>query len=199
MHCACGATRDAPVALTIVSCVACGAAMSRSIPIQYATPPTRTLVTTATFATQLLGTFAFALALVWIVALRVTAPPVIAVLLAGAAAVFAGGHAHRGNVIALGICTAFDLVVATFLLLRLPVTEAFAWPALARLHVHPRCHRVHRGDATGAPVRGLAGRAARGPRQDLIASRSCVPGCEPARSHVDILFHTEDVAQLVER
>lgn len=137
MHCACGATREAPAGLTIVSCVACGAAMSRSIPIQYATPPTRTLVTTATFATQLLGTLAFALALVWIVALRVTAPPIIAVLIAGAGAVFAAGHAHRGNVIALGICTVFDLAAAAFLLARLSVTEAFAGPALARLHVHP--------------------------------------------------------------
>jgi hypothetical protein len=137
MHCACGATRDAPAGLTIVSCVACGAAMTRSIPIQYATPPARTLVTTATFATQLLGTLAFALALVWIVALRITAPPIIAVLLAGAVAVFAGGHAHRGNVIALGVCTAFDLAVAVFILARLSATEAFAWPALARLHVAP--------------------------------------------------------------
>lgn len=135
MHCACGATRDAPQGLTIVSCVACGAAMSRSIPIQYATPPARTLVTTATFATQLLGTFAFALALVWIVALHVTAPPAIAVLLAGAGAVFAGGHAHRGNVVALGICTVFDLAVATVLLARLAPT--FTGPALARLHVEP--------------------------------------------------------------
>lgn len=78
---------------------------------------------------------AFALALVWIVALHVTQPAVIAVMIAGAACVFAGGNAHRGNVIALGICAAFDTAVAVLALARLPITEAFAWPPLARFHL----------------------------------------------------------------
>ena len=137
MYCACGATRHAPAGLTIVSCVACGARMSRTMPITYAKPPSRAFVSTATFASQLLGTAAFALAIVWIVALRVTTPPVIAVLLAGAVAVFAGGNAHRGNIIALGICTVFDLAVAGLALPRLALTETFAAPALARLGVAP--------------------------------------------------------------
>lgn len=137
MYCACGATRHAPSGLTIVSCVACGARMSRTMPITYAKPPSRAFVATATFASQLLGTFAFALALVWIVALRSTEPPVVGVLLAGAVAVFAGGNAHRGNVIALGICTVLDLAAALFLLARLAVTDAFAGPALARVGIDP--------------------------------------------------------------
>ena len=135
LHCACGATRHAPIALSIVSCVACGRAMAPAEVVIYAPPPSRTLVATATLASQLLGTFAFALGLVWIVALRVTDATILAVMLAGTVAVFAGGNAHRGNVIALGLCAVFDSAVALATLARLPVTEAFAWPPLARFGV----------------------------------------------------------------
>ena len=100
-------------------------------------PPSRKVVATATLASQLLGTIAFALALVWIVALRVTDPVVIAVMVVGAVVVFAGGNAHRGNVIALGICAAFDAGVALAALARLPAADAFVWPPLARFHAAP--------------------------------------------------------------
>lgn len=98
-----------------------------------APPPSRTLVATATLATQLLGTLAFALALVWIVALRVTDPVILAAGLAGAACVFAGGNAHRGNLVALGLCAVFDIGVAVATLARLPAAEAFAVPGFARI------------------------------------------------------------------
>jgi hypothetical protein len=109
--------------------------MSPASPAVYAPPPSRTLVATATLASQLLGTLAFALGLIWIVALRVTDPSIIAVMVAGAICVFAGGNAHRGNVIALGICAVFDVAVAVAALARLPATRAFAWPPLARFDV----------------------------------------------------------------
>jgi hypothetical protein len=132
LHCACGATRRAPIALSIVSCVSCGRAMAPAQVVTYAPPPSRTLVATATLASQLLGTFAFALGLIWIVALRVTDATIISIMFAGTVAVFAGGNAHRGNVIALGLCAVFDLAVATATLARLPFAEAFAQPPLAR-------------------------------------------------------------------
>lgn len=100
--------------------------------VVYAPPPSRTLVATATLASQLLGTLAFALGLIWIAALHVTDAAIVAVMVAGTVAVFAGGNAHRGNVIALGLCAVFDVAVAVATLARLQVTESFAWPPLAR-------------------------------------------------------------------
>jgi len=108
--------------------------MAPESPTIYAQPPARTLVATATLASQLLATIAFALALVWIVALRVSEPAVIAVLCVGAVCVFAGGNAHRGNVIALGICAAFDIAVAITTLVRLPSAVAFTEVPFARFH-----------------------------------------------------------------
>ena len=108
--------------------------MAAATPQAFAPPPSRTRVAAATFASQLLGTFAFALALVWIAMLHVTEPSIIAVMIAGAAVVFAGGHAHRGNLVALVLCAAFDVTAAIALLARLPAAEAFAWPPLARIH-----------------------------------------------------------------
>jgi hypothetical protein len=101
----------------------------------YAPPPSRTLVATATFASQLLGTLAFALGLVWIVALRVTDAAILSIMIAGAIAVFAGGNAHRGNVIALALCALFDLAVAVATLAHLPIARAFTWPPLARFNI----------------------------------------------------------------
>ena len=109
--------------------------MAPATPMTFAPPPKRSLVATATFASQLLGTIAFALAVAWIAALRVTEPQILAVMIVGAIVVFAGGNAHRGNVVALGICATFDVAVAAALLARVPVAEAFASPPLARLHV----------------------------------------------------------------
>lgn len=103
-----------------------------------APPPSRTLVATATLATQLLGTLAFVLALAWVVALRVTDPVVVAIAAAGAACVFAGGNAHRGNLAALGMCALFDIGIAVATLGRLSATEAFAVPAFA--HVDAEQH-----------------------------------------------------------
>ena len=109
--------------------------MAPATPQTFAPPPSRTIVAAATLASQLLGTCAFALALAWIVALRVTEPQIIAVMIVGAVVVFAGGNAHRGNVIALGICATFDVAAACALLARIPAAEAFAWPPLARAGV----------------------------------------------------------------
>jgi hypothetical protein len=131
LHCACGSTREAPVGLSILSCVQCGAAM---YPKTEATepPPARTLVSTATLASQLLGTIAFALALFWLVVLRVHDATVIGVLVTGAVVVFAGGHAHRGSVVALALCAAFDVAVAIAMFAKPPVALAFVWAPLAR-------------------------------------------------------------------
>lgn len=130
--------------------------MAPPSPAASAPAPARTLVAAATLASQLLGTLAFALALVWIVALRVTEPTVIAVMVVGAACVFAGGNAHRGNVTALGICVVFDLAVAVAALVRLPAADAFAWPALARIHAEPHLALVMAAAGATAALAAVA-------------------------------------------
>ena len=132
LHCACGATRTAPTHLSIVSCILCGRAMAKTIP-RPTPPPSRAVVATAALVTQLLGTTAFALALVWILALHVTSTPVLAITAAGALCVFAGGAAHRGSLRALAACATFDLAVAILLFARPPEADAFLHPALAQL------------------------------------------------------------------
>jgi len=134
LYCACGATRVAPINLTIVSCVQCGRAMAPLSSAIVTPPPSRIVVSIATLASQLLGTIAFALALVWIVSLRVTEPLVIGAMVAGAICVFAGGAAHRGNLVALGLVAAFDLGLAFAMLAKLPTAAAFLWGPLARIH-----------------------------------------------------------------
>ncbi|HLL20745.1 MAG TPA: hypothetical protein VK427_01380 [Kofleriaceae bacterium] len=110
----------------------CGRAMAPSSKTAFAPAPSRAVVAAATLVSQLLGTLAFAFGLVWIVALRVNDAAVVAVLVVGALAVFAGGHAHRGSVVALGACAAFDVAASVVGLARLPGVEAFTQPVLAR-------------------------------------------------------------------
>ena len=132
LHCGCGATRRAPAYRTILSCIQCGAAMA---PPTIATdpPPRRALVSAATFASQLLATITFALALAWIAALGVIDALTIGILATSAICVFAGGTAHRGSLVALALCSAFDIGVALVTLARLPITNAFTSPPLAHL------------------------------------------------------------------
>ena len=128
-------------------------------------PPSRRIVATATLASQLLGTVAFALALVWIVALRVSDPVVIAVMVVGAAVVFAGGNAHRGNVIALGVCAVFDAAVAIAALAHLPAAETFLWPPLARIQAEQHL-------ALGMLIAGIVAG---------LAAVTCIAGLPQAR------------------
>lgn len=130
VHCACGMTRHAPVGLAIVSCVRCGAAMGEAAAARLTPPPSRALLVLATLPTQLLGAFAFALALVWI-AKGVRDPAVITALVAGAACVFAGGVAYRGSVVALGLCAVFDMAIAIALLAQVSHAVAFVRLPLA--------------------------------------------------------------------
>jgi hypothetical protein len=116
VHCICGATRQAPVNLAIISCVQCGAAMGQVTATRVAQPPSRALLAIGCFATQLLGMLAFALALSSVIRLRMTDDLVISVLVGGGVCVFAGGAAYRGSVVALGVCAILDLVIATALL-----------------------------------------------------------------------------------
>ncbi len=133
LHCACGAVREAPVGLPIVSCVQCGRAMAPASIKFHKPAPARSLVAASTLASQLLGTIAFALALGWIVSLHVTTPPVIGVLVAGALCVFAGGHAHRGSLVGLVICGLFDAAIAGLCLVRVAQAVGFVVVPLARL------------------------------------------------------------------
>jgi len=133
LHCTCGATRQAPVSMSIVSCVRCGAAMGLASKVASVPAPRRTLVGTATFASQLLGTAVFVLGLVWIVALRTTTDVVFGALVASAILVLAGGHAHRGGVIALASCATFDLAIGIALLLKIPPAITYAEAPIVRI------------------------------------------------------------------
>jgi hypothetical protein len=137
LHCKCGAKREAPANLTIVSCVQCGRAMSQTSPTQVVGPPSRVRVSLATLASQLVGTLAFAFGVYWIAALHTTSAAIVGVLAAGAICVFAGGQAHRGSTNALLVCTTLDVAVAVLLLARIPPVMALVTPVLARLGLSP--------------------------------------------------------------
>ncbi len=130
MHCACGATREVPSALRFVGCVKCGRAMAQRSTEPPPTPP-RSIVAAATLASQLLGTLAFGLALVWIVKHGNRAPWVFAILALGAVCVFAGGIAHRGSVRALAVCVLLDAAVAVVCLGHLSSVKGFMLPPVA--------------------------------------------------------------------
>src|SRR5262245_17872661 len=100
-QCACGAKREAPTGLRYVSCVRCGRAMVPASANAFAPTPPRSIVASATFASQLLGTVVFALAFVSIVKHGHSWPVNLTILVIGAAGVFAGGNAHRGSMLAL--------------------------------------------------------------------------------------------------
>lgn len=133
LHCKCGATREAPPELAIVSCVRCGAAMGRASMTRIALPPSRMLLALGTFATQLFGTIAFALALVWIIKLGVTGDAVVAGLVIGALCVFVGGAAYRGSIVALGLCAIINIAIAIALLAQISHVIAFVITPLAHV------------------------------------------------------------------
>lgn len=133
LHCTCGATREAPVTMSVVSCVRCGAAMGLASTVVSVPAPRRTLVAAATLVSQLLGASVFALGLVWIIALHVTSEVVIGAVVASALVVFAGGHAHRGGHVALALCAAFDAAVGIALLLQIPIATAYTAAPMARI------------------------------------------------------------------
>ena len=136
LHCACGATRTAPVSLAVVSCVRCGAAMGRASMTRVALPPSRALLALGTFATQMFGALAFVLALMWIIKLRSTDGAVLAGLGIGAVCVFAGGAAYRGSVIALGLCAALGIAIAIALLAQQAHVIAFITAPLANVSAY---------------------------------------------------------------
>jgi hypothetical protein len=135
LHCLCGATREAPVGLAVLSCVRCGAAMGRASIARIAIPPSRALLALGTFATQLFGTIAFALALVWIIRVGVTDDAVLVALFGGAVCVFAGGAAYRGSMVALGLCAVLDIAIAIALLAQQSHVIAFVTAPFANLSV----------------------------------------------------------------
>jgi len=101
--------------------------------------PARSIVATATFVSQLLGTLGFALALVWIIKHGHPQPVSLTILVLGAICVFAGGNAHRGSVRALAVCALLDLAVAIACFANLSAVTAFvlvpvAWAAPALVH-----------------------------------------------------------------
>ena len=132
MHCRCGATRNAPIGLMVVSCVRCGAGMGSTVDMRQAIPPARGLLALATFPSQVLGTllFAFAIARIVLVGADDTA---IGTLVVAATWVFAGGAAHRGSVVALVLCAMFDAAAALALLAPLSDIAAFMSPLLAKV------------------------------------------------------------------
>jgi len=93
--------------------------------------PSRAIVAIATFTSQLLGALAFALALVWIVRQGDRQPITMTILVLGAVCVFAGGNAHRGSVLALGLCALLDVAVAIACLAKISAVKAFVVTPLA--------------------------------------------------------------------
>lgn len=102
----------------------------------FAPTPSRSIVASATLASQLLGTLTFALALVWIIKFGHHKPVNLTILVLGALGVFAGGNAHRGSVVALVVCALLDLAVAIACLGNIAAVAVFvqapvAWAAPA--------------------------------------------------------------------
>jgi hypothetical protein len=110
-YCACGATREAPVDLRIVSCVRCGRALMTEPELPPAPP--NAIAAVAVLASQLVGMVAFGVALAWGWHLEGDGRIAIGVVLAiGAMWVLAGGGALRGSVFALLWCALLDLLLA---------------------------------------------------------------------------------------
>lgn len=139
LHCVCGATREAPIGLRVLSCARCGRALALATPNAFVPIPARSIVATATLASQLLGMLAFALALVWIVKQGDRQPVSVTILVLGVVCVFAGGNAHRGSLRALALCALLDLAIAIACLANISAVQAFvvvpvAWAAPAVVH-----------------------------------------------------------------
>lgn len=114
--------------LRVVGCVQCGRAMTPyKSDAYFLIVPSRWMLTFATFTSQLLGLVTFLLAAAWMLRLGHHNVPVIAVALFGALSVFAGGHAHRGSVGALGMCAAVDLAIGVASLLKWPIVMRFVY------------------------------------------------------------------------
>lgn len=133
LHCRCGAKREAPKSLTIVSCVQCGRAMSPTSPTQIVAAPPRQLVSVATLSSQIVGALGFALSVYWIGARQTITVSTVSLLLCGALSVFAGGQAHRGSTNALLVCTFMDTAVAIILVAHIPPAVELANPVVTRL------------------------------------------------------------------
>lgn len=130
-HCACGAKRPVSNGLRVVGCVQCGRAMSPYKSDRFLIVPSRWILSFATFTSQLLGIIAFLMAAAWMLKLGHHNAGVVAVALFGAIAVFAGGHAHRGSVGALGVCAGVDLAIGVATLLKWRIVMTFAYYPLA--------------------------------------------------------------------
>lgn len=113
-YCVCGATRNAPAALRIVSCVRCGRALMSEPQVPAA--PSIAVAQIAALASQLLGAAGFCLVLAWAWSVNPDAQIAVGGLLALAALwVFAGGSALRGSVTALSCCAMLDVAAALLL------------------------------------------------------------------------------------
>lgn len=93
--------------------------------------PSRSIVSIATFTSQLLGALAFALAVVWIAKHGDRQPVTLTILVLGAVCVFAGGNAHRGSVLALALCALLDIAIAIACLAKISAVKAFVVTPLA--------------------------------------------------------------------
>src|SRR5712671_3963261 len=130
-HCPCGARRPVSNGLRVVGCVLCGRAMSPYKSDAFSIVPSRWIVSLATLTSQLLGIVAFLLAATWMLKLGHRNVGVVAVAVLSAVSVFAGGHAHRGSVGALGVCAGVDLASGVAALIRWPVVTTFLRTPLA--------------------------------------------------------------------
>lgn len=166
-HCACGATRSAPGRLSMISCVRCGRAMATRIAEAYVPAPSRPVLATATLVSQVLGAVAFVLALVWRLRLGGEGAGIVAVMVAGAACVFAGGLAHRGSVVAVIACVAFDMAIAIACLTELSAAHAFVYVPVASISAAAAAHLP-----LALAITGLLA---------VLAAIGCVAGLSQAR------------------
>jgi hypothetical protein len=129
-YCACGATREAPAELRILSCVRCGRALTATLDVP--SPPSISLAVVATLASLLLATVALCLVVAW--ALNVAHDPRLAIgalLALGALWVFAGSSSLRGSLSGLGFCALLDIALALLALSSASPARGFVLPATA--------------------------------------------------------------------
>ncbi len=131
-YCACGATREAPAELRVVSCVRCGRALMATPDLP--APPSTSVAVVAALASQLLGTAAFFLVVAWAWSIEGDARVAIGVGLGlGTLWVFAGGSALRGSLAGLFCCALLDLALAATVLANASGARAFVHAATARV------------------------------------------------------------------
>ena len=150
-----------PAALAVVSCVKCGRQMT-STDVQPTLPPPRGRLGSATLVSQLVAACVFGLALWCFVRHAAPQGPLVGLMVASAAGVFAGGAAHRGSLLALVGCAVIDLAIG--------VCALQAWPG-ARPYVAALVAKVpHASIAT--PIAGAVA---------LVAAVACVLVAPEAR------------------